>query len=127
MGPMLSMSHLRVIWFDVDGTLYDFRALMRRSLALTLALIHERHPATRATLDVEAMVAVREELAPLAEGAGARLQEMRREAFRETLRRYAQADDEFVEELVEVYYSFRWMGLPPYPGVAQCLGELAAR
>jgi len=72
------------------------------------------------------MVAVREELAPLAEGSGASLHELRCEAFRETLRRYARPDDDFAEELAEVYYGFRHVSLPPYPAVVECLTALTS-
>jgi putative hydrolase of the HAD superfamily len=120
-------SAIRVVWFDVDETLYDFQTRMREALALTLAMIHKRFPATRETLDVETMVRVREDIAPLNEGAGPTLKQLRLDSFRETLVRFATPDEAFADALQEIYYTHVHGIPPPFPGVRECLRELAKR
>lgn len=117
---------VRYIWFDQDDTLYSFQNTMRRALNACLPVIHQHFPQTKQTLGIAEMISVREDISARAERAGMDFIEARREAFRETLCRYAHRDEALEELLVSTYYATLRTKLWPFPDTVQCLRELAA-
>jgi phosphoglycolate phosphatase-like HAD superfamily hydrolase len=66
---------IKAVYFDGDQTLWDFEALMRRSLAATMAQLQALRPETAALdLDVESVVADREAVAQELRGAETNLE-----------------------------------------------------
>ncbi len=118
---------VRSVWFDLDDTLYDFQAMMRQALLDPLRRIHEDYPHTRASLGVEEMVRVREEVSEGAGALGLSLEQMRLQAFRETLARYAEPDDRLADELQQMYLAARFRDVAPFPDVRPCLAALKDR
>lgn len=87
----------KVICFDADQTLIDFRPAMHEALRLTLARIRTLVPGSD-TLTVESLVADRD--AAAAEiGARASMETIRREAFRRSLAPLG-ASDELVDDVI---------------------------
>ena len=116
---------VRYVWFDQDDTLYNYRDAMRRAMGRCLAAIHEHFPRTRETLGVDELIQVRTELTERADRSGWDFVRARREAFREAIRRYADADSGLGEDLADVYYAALRTGITPFPGTTESLRELA--
>ncbi len=115
---------VRFIWFDQDDTLYDYHRAMRRSIAVALSLIHDRHPRTRDTLDGDMLIQARSDVSDRCDRAGMDFVEARREAFRETLARYAEPNPGLADALTAAYYDSLQMDIRPFPDTEPCLREL---
>ncbi len=127
MAASATLREIRYVWFDQDDTLYSFRDTMHRALSTCLPIIHEHFPQTRETLGVAEMVQVRTDISERAERAGLDLVQTRREAFRETLLRYARHDRRLDDLLVTTYYETLRGQIWPFPDTPGCLRELTAR
>ena len=82
---MTSLSGITTISFDVDGTLWDFEGLTRRALREVLKELARIDPGAARRLDVERMVAIRNEIHDRL-GIVTDLDAVREESMREALR-----------------------------------------
>lgn len=114
--------------FDADGTLWDFEAVMRHALQIVLGELRGRWPGSAtAALSVEKLIAVRDTVAERSESVGARLEDIRREAFVETLEQIDGADVAAADEINELYLHHRFADVEVFDDVTACLDELAGR
>lgn len=124
---MSRLAGVRAISFDADNTLYDFNKVMRHSLEVVLAHLVGRYPDAKRSLDIEALIRVREEVFQAMRGKEVSLEAIRLEAFRETLRRIGHPDDAFAEEINETYLRHRFEDVELYPDVLPALRQLGER
>ena len=101
---MTRLPGIKAISFDVDGTLWDFDAVMRRSLEAVLAEL-ARHDAEAAQiLDVTTFIEIRDRVHEELRGKITDLNEIRRESFKRVLRDIDKADDSLATRLTDVYF-----------------------
>ena len=118
---MAKLRDIRAISFDADDTLWDFHKVMRHSLKCALEELIKPRPKARDKLTIEAMIRIREEVAEKLKGKVANLEEIRLEAFRETLTRIGLNDDALAEHVNDVYFSHRHKDIQLYDDVLETL------
>jgi len=99
---------IKSVCFDLDGTLYDFLKVMRHSLKIALAEINRRVPESAELLTIEKMIQIRNRTAQELKGKVFNLEEIRLESFRRTLKYCGVDDDEFAEQLNNLYLKHRF-------------------
>jgi HAD superfamily hydrolase (TIGR01509 family) len=93
---------VKAVSFDADGTLWDFEKTMRHSLQRVLEELAGIDPIAASGLSVEGMIGIRDEVAEEMRGTGARLEEIRLEAFRRTLRESGRPDEGLARRLYDI-------------------------
>ncbi len=121
------LDRIKVISFDVDGTLWDFDSVMRRSLGEALRALQRVDPAAAAGLDVDKMIAIRERVHHRLAADGVELVTIRLEAFKETVRAAGRPDDDLASRLNEVYFQQRYAQEHLYDDVVPTLEALEGR
>ncbi len=96
-----------MIFFDGDQTLWDFQALMRRTLAATIEELRRHEPTIGGDLSVGAFVADREATASQLQGKVTNLESIRLAAFTRSLVRLGIADAKLAEHLNSYYLQRR--------------------
>ena len=113
------------IFFDGDQTLWDFQALMRRTLAATLVELRRLRPGEVPDgLGVEDLVRDRAEVEDRLRGTVTSLEAVRLEAFRHTLARLGLDDDGLAGHLNAYYLERRFAGVDLYDDVVPALTGL---
>lgn len=116
------------VFFDGDQTLWDFEALMRRALAVTLMHLRAVRPGPRSDgLDVETMVADRAVVAAPQHDQPWRLEQRRLAAFERTLARIGLRDPELAAELNSYYLKERFTDVRLFEDVVPVLTRLRSR
>lgn len=110
--------------FDADDTLWDFTAVMRRALTITLRQLRQWYPgpATEA-LTIDDMITIRESVASQRNNDWSGLEDIRRAAFAETLRELGEGPSR-ADDLNELYLHHRFEDTELYPDVLPCLDSL---
>ena len=124
---MNEFAGVKSISFDVDGTLWDFESIMRRSLGQVrkeLAL-HDKQAA--GLLDVERMVEIRERVHDELRYEVPNLNEVRRLSIAQALRDVGRPDDELAGRLFGVYLEHRDTGRALFDDVRPALVRLNER
>lgn len=116
---------MTVIFFDGDQTLWDFRALMRRTLAATIEELRRLAPVAEGDLSVDAFVADRELVADQLRGTVTNLESIRLAAFTRSLERLDIADATLAEHLNDYYLRRRFSTVDLYDDVLPALESLA--
>ena len=122
---MTLLSGITAISFDVDGTLQDFDGLMRLSLRKILDELGRIDPDVARRLDVERMVAIRNEIHDRLLGRVTDLDAVREESMREALREAGRPDDALGSHLAKVYFRHRDEVRALFPDVRLALERLA--
>jgi 2-haloalkanoic acid dehalogenase type II len=112
----------RVITFDADQTLVDFRAAMNAALDAALAELR-RHVPAAARLSRDDLQRTRDQVAAEL-GPTARMEEIRAAAFRRTLEDLGSPDPFFADELTRFYLEIRFREMRPYDDVVPALEAL---
>lgn len=115
---------MAVIFFDGDQTLWDFQALMRRTLAATIDELRRHEPAIGGDLSVEAFVADREAVADQLRGKVTNLESIRLAAFTRSLLRLGIADARLAQHLNNYYLQRRFADVDLYDDVLPVLDSL---
>ncbi|MBT2555551.1 HAD family hydrolase [Arthrobacter sp. ISL-5] len=118
------MASVAVFFFDGDQTLWDFQAMMRRALAATIEELRRLRPQTGGDLSVEAFVTDREAAAERLRGQVTNLEQVRLEAFKQSLARLRFRDDDLAAHLNEFYLQHRFADVMLYDDVLPVLAEL---
>lgn len=122
------MPELAAVFFDGDGTLWDFDRLMRRALTITLDHLRTLRPCRETSaLDVDALVDDRRVVELEVSGAGLRLEELRLKAFERSLQRIGIHDSELAQVLNAVYLRVRFTDVPLFEDVLPVLRDLVQR
>lgn len=115
---------MAVFFFDGDQTLWDFQAMMRRALAATIGELRRLRPGAGGDMSVEAFVTDREVVAERLRGQVTNLEQVRFEAFRQSLARLRLWDDDLAAHLNEFYLQRRFTDVMLYDDVLPVLAEL---
>ncbi|MET9023393.1 hypothetical protein ABZV93_25815 [Actinopolymorpha sp. NPDC004070] len=115
---------MAVIYFDGDQTLWDFRALMRRTLAATIEELRRLVPAAEGDLSIDTFVADREFVAEHLAGTVTNLESIRLAAFTHSLRRLGIVDAGLAEHLNDYYLQRRFADVDLYDDVLPTLETL---
>lgn len=102
---MNEITGMKAISFDGDGTLWDFEKVMRHSLHHVLRELEQIDPYAAALLDIEGMIQIRNKVADELKGKVTNLEDIRLEAFRQTLKDIGKPNDTLAFHLNRVYLS----------------------
>ena len=121
---MTRLTGIKAITFDVDGTLWDFDVVMRRSLHQALLELERLDADAAAMLDVDKMIAIRDRVQRQLKGIVTDLAAIRLEGFKESLKEVGRPNDELADRLNEVYFEHRWRRAALFDDVLPALGRL---
>ena len=124
---MSRLRGIKAIAFDMDGTLWDFDAAMRRALGKTLLELQRFEPEAAATLDVDRVVAIRERVENKLRGVVSDLNEIRLGSFKQVLREIGRPDDALASRLCDVYLTHQSAGKKLFDDVLPTLDALKHR
>ncbi len=120
---MNKIEGIKVISFDADGTLWDFEKVMRGSLKHAFNELRKTAPDVGERLTLEEMIRIRMAVAERLRGK-MNLEEIRLEAFRQTLEHLGRPDDALASNLNEVYLKHRFEDIELFEDVLPVLDEL---
>jgi putative hydrolase of the HAD superfamily len=124
---MKETKRINAVSFDGDMTLWDFRKVMRHSLAIALAELRRRVPGQPSLdLTIEKMIEIRNAVAAELKGVTVNLEEIRLLAFERTLEHLGCPDTALAAELNELYLKHRFEDIELYPDVVPALDALRA-
>jgi HAD superfamily hydrolase (TIGR01509 family) len=127
-ATFLPVPEVTAVFFDGDGTLWDFEHLMRSALAITLEHLRKLRPCpATSALEVDALVDDRRMVEREFSGAGLRLEELRLKAFERSLRRIGMPDDELAQLLNAVYLRERFTDVLLFEDVLPVLRDRSQR
>lgn len=118
---------ITTVSFDGDGTLWDFEKVMRHSLSHALAELRRLIPIAADSLTVDAMIAIRNQVADELRGRMANLEKVRLEAFKRTLEHVSIRDDDLAARLNAVYREHRFKDIELFHDVLPALEALQGR
>jgi HAD superfamily hydrolase (TIGR01549 family) len=121
---MNKIKGIKAISFDGDGTLWDFEKVMRHSLQHALKELKRIDPPTAAMLDVEGMIKIRNGVAKELKGTVTNLEEIRLEAFRQTLKNIGRPNETLAFHLNRVYLKHRFEEIELFADVLPALEVL---
>ena len=122
---MTPLSGITTISFDVDGTLWDFEGLSRRALQGALQELAKVDPGAAGRLDVERLVALRNDVHDRLLGSVTDLDAVREESMREALREAGRPDDALASYMAQVYFQRRDELRALFPDARPALERLA--
>ena len=127
-GRTPSLTGIRTISFDGDGTLWDFQSIMQTALELTLQRLRLMVANDVAEqLTVQKMIEIRDSVASeLGEGTATH-EDIRYAAFVRTLEYVGSPNKVIAEQLYHLYMEARFTGVRPYPDVPDTLSNLKSR
>jgi putative hydrolase of the HAD superfamily len=126
-GIITPAKSFSTISFDADDTLWDFNKVMRHALSFVLREIRLRHPSSAASLTVDRMIDVRNEVARDPHSKELTLEEIRKKAFEKTLRSIGHDDNPLATELNNIYLHHRFEDIKLYNDVLPSLTLLQER
>lgn len=115
---------IKAISFDADGTLWDFSKVMHHSLGYVMKELEKADPLAASRLNIEKLIEIRNRVAEELKGKITNLEEVRLEAFRQTLAEVARPDDALAERLNKTYLEHRFEDIELFPDVLPALRSL---
>ena len=124
---MLDSTGIKAISFDLDGTLWDFEAVMRRSIERALEELTEHDPIAASQLDVDRVISVRDRIANDRKSSVINLELIRLEGFKQALVEVGHPNDDLAEHINKTYRHHRYADIVPYDDVFPTLTALRER
>lgn len=121
---MTKITGIRAVSFDGDGTLWDFEKVMRHSLHHVLKELERIDPEAARLLDIDKMIEVRDRVAEELKGKTINLEEIRLQAFQETLKDIDKPNDILASHLNEAYLHHRFEDIELFEDVLPALSAL---
>lgn len=118
------MAQIKVISFDGDDTLWDFQMVMRHALGFALKAIANKDPLAATLLTIDKMIATRNRVAENLKGKITNLEQIRLEAFKQTLKDIKRPNDELAADLNQIYLKHRFEDIKLYDDVLPTLKTL---
>ena len=118
---------MKAISFDADGTLWDFEKVMRHSLHHILIELEILDSDAAGMLDIEKMIKIRNRVADKLKGEVTNLEDIRLEAFRQTLRDIGRPNDALASHLNQVYLKHRFEDIKLFNDVLPALKALRGK
>lgn len=115
---------IKAISFDADGTLWDFEKVMRHSLLHVLIELKKLDLGAADMLDIDKMIKIRNRVANELKGRVTNLEDVRLEAFRQTLRDVGRPNDALASGLNQVYLKHRFEDIKLFDDVLPTLKAL---
>ena len=115
---------IKAISFDADGTLWDFEKVMRHSLFHVLVELKKLDPEAVDMLNIDKMIKIRNSVANELKDKVVNLEEVRLEAFRQTLREVGRPNDALALRLNQVYLKHRFGDIQLFDDVLPILKTL---
>ena len=109
----------------MDGTLWDFEGLSRQALQGSLRQLAKIDPEAAGRLDVERLVAIRNETHDRLRGSVPDLDAVREQSMLEALREAGRSDDELASYMAQVYFQRRDELRALFPDARPTLERLA--
>ena len=127
-SPPHTFANIKTITFDADDTLWDFQSAMKGALDSALQRIRHIVPTDAAEqLTIQKMIDIRDQVAcELGEGV-VKLEQIRYEAFVQTLEYVGVSSRAMAEQIHRSYMEARFVRTTPYPDVAPALKALKRR
>ena len=122
---MTALSGVTAISFDVDNTLWDFDGVTRGALRAVLKELSQIDPEAARSLDIDRMVAIRNETQERLRGRVNDLNAVREESMKQALREVSRPDDELGSHLTQAYFHRRDAARALFPDVRPALERLA--
>ena len=119
-----TLKGIKVISFDLDGTLWNFESAMVQGLETVLGVIRGRDPIAGSRLTVRGLIDTRDVVAREFSGDFIDLELIRLESFRRSLGDIGRANDSLAEEVFNVYVSARFRCMEPYDDVVPVIQSL---
>lgn len=124
---MKKIAGVKAVSFDADGTLWDFERVMRHSLHHVLKELERMDAEAADILDIDMMIEIRNRVAEGLRGRVTNLEQVRLEAFKQTLREIGRPNDALAALLNDVYLEHRFEDIELYDDVLPALNALKDR
>ncbi|MFC1953394.1 HAD family hydrolase [Chloroflexota bacterium] len=121
---MSKIDGIKAVAFDGDGTLWDFEKVMRHSLHFVFRELEQFDPLAASLLDIDKMIAIRNRVASELKGKITNLEEIRLEAFKQTLADIDRPDNALASHLNQVYLQRRFKDIELFEDVLPALETL---
>jgi putative hydrolase of the HAD superfamily len=118
---------IKAISFDADGTLWDFEKVMRHSLHHVLKELKKIDSNAADMLDIEKMIKIRSRVADELKSKVTNLEDIRLEAFRQTLKDIGRSNDALASHLNQVYLKHRFEDIELFNDVLPALKALRVK
>ncbi|MBN2077161.1 MAG: HAD family hydrolase [Dehalococcoidales bacterium] len=123
----MSITGIKAIAFDTDGTLVDFIKVIRHSLACSLTELEKHHSGASTKMNIDRMIEIRDAVAELSDRNVVDFRAVRLESFRQILAVVGRPDESLAHHLYNLYMKHRYEYIEVYEDVIPVLEALKGK